>query len=152
MQQGRVVAEVRLWSDGAQRIDGRTEVRLTFELENLSDGEIALASEDLRLATLRTEDEIFRELAPVTLEPRAAVPPGQTLLVDATFTVPPELKPHELESFRVRWALRGAVEYAQITPFFEDDPPLASPSIAYGPVGLPWYDPLYGLWAPWPPW
>lgn len=151
MRDGTIAAEVRLWSDGARRIDRRTEVRLTFEIENLSKGELALAAEDLRLATVRTEDETFRELAPVTVEPRRDVGPGQTLLVDAVFVVPPELKPHDLESFRVRWALRGAVTYAQITPFFEDEAPLPPLRLAYGPVGLPWYDPLYGIWAPWPP-
>lgn len=137
-----ITGEVKLWSDGAEQRDGATVVHVAFEIENLSDEPMRFETDQLRLESATLADGVLQAVEPVALEGSRLIAPGRAGTVGVLFALPSDVSPSDVEAFRVFWSVTGATDYAQITPFYEDQ---LQERLASGPYywDTPFFDPFF---------
>lgn len=135
------VGEVKVWSDGAERRDGVTVIHVAFEIENYSDEPLTFEDGALQLDSATLDDGILRGLAPAVIEGARTIAPGSAANVGALFVLPDDVRPQDVDAFRVHWRVGGAAQLAQITPFFEEE----QQRLTAGPYywDSPFFDPFF---------
>ncbi|MCA3009592.1 MAG: hypothetical protein INH34_14555 [Phycisphaerales bacterium] len=136
---GPSTAEVRVWSHGAKARyadDDReiVELHVGFELENNASpggaaGPLRLDLDAIACEELQLDGVLQPPLKPVRVQGDGVAAPGQTARVDLLFE-PATTKPRDLDSFRIRFAVRDGERAAlqQVVPFgpwtrnLDDDP------------------------------
>jgi hypothetical protein len=132
---GRVVGETKVWSAGAFRHNGRTLVHVAFALEG-NESDIELDLDSVRLEYVDAGDRPFSVPAPDSVYGSALTRAGAESEVDFYFEVPPDVKPQELDAFRVHWSvLSGGERYREHTPFVELRSRYRSTYVFYAPFG-----------------
>ena len=118
-----VAGELRVWSRGAKARftdDDRevVELHVGFELENNGTAPLQLDLGSIACEQLSLDGELQPPLAPLRIDGDGAAGPGATARVDLTFE-PPADAPRDVDSFSVRFAVRGPQGFAlqQVTPF-----------------------------------
>lgn len=137
-----ITGEVKLWSDGAEKRDGATVIHVAFEIENLSDEPMRFMTDELRLESATLAERALPVVEPVAFEGSRIIAPGSAGTVGVLFALPSDVKPSDVEAFRVFWSVTGATDYAQITPFYEDLRPERLASGAYY-WDTPFFDPFF---------
>lgn len=134
------IGEVTVWSDGAERRDGATVIHVAFDIENLSSAPLRFEQDELGLDSATFDDAVLRGLEPAFVQGETTIAPGTSSTVSALFILPASIRPQEVDAFRVHWRVSGAADYAQITPFYEDE----TPRLAAGPYywDTPFFDPF----------
>lgn len=139
------LGDAKVWSRGARimNVDGRqrTLVHVGFLLENSSDQPIVLDLDRLTLDSARLDHAVVRDIRPLHVEGNLTVQPGEVREIDAYFPLPRDVRPQDVDAFRVKWRIgNDEVSYQQQTPFVE------SPDrtrYAYAYYYTPYYDPFY---------
>jgi hypothetical protein len=127
-------SDAKVWSRGAykQEILGekRTVVHVGFEIENHMNQPIQFDAHGVRLDSLATDDKAAPgELAPGWVQGNPTLGAQESQRLDVYFVLPTNLTPGDVDGFRVRWALNGALQhYSQKTPFLKEA------SGSYGPT------------------
>lgn len=138
------VGQVNVWSSGAYEEESRrgdhVVVHVGLEVENNSQMPIVLDTSKLAMSRVEIDDDRLvdaRLLSVQSEDGDLVVGPGRVESFDVYFQVPQTDNPQNLDSFRVRWALRwNGQEYLQYTPFLE------MYEYAYAPWYPYYYDPF----------
>jgi hypothetical protein len=114
--------EVRVWSDGAERVGEGTATAtmlyLGFELENTGTEAISLDPTDLQVADVVGEDGAALPVPTLQSGATTTAAPATTARGDFMFQVPGEVMPRSIMSFHVRWRVQAGTDgFAQSTPF-----------------------------------
>jgi hypothetical protein len=143
------LGQVRVWSNGAERIRFRGQrralVHIGFEIQNESDRVLVLDQERLLLDSATVDGTVFENIEVAQIQGDLVIPPGGERRVDLYFAMIPGVYPTDIRAFRLRWGLRDdGVVYAQRTPFVQE--PVRTRGYYYSPF----YDPFYygGWWGP----
>lgn len=147
------VGEVRIWSEGAQRLEiegeKRSVLHIGFEIENRSTAPMVLEVPACRLAEVEVADVRLASVAPDGDQSNFEVPAGRSGLIDLEFVMPRDTLPRDIEEFKAQWTLTaGAIKLVQSTPFRVDTG--RTRGRAYGYYGYyggwgPYYDPWWGF-------
>jgi len=120
-------SDAKVWSRGAysQEIAGekRTVVHVGFEIENHMNQPIQFDARGVRLDSLNTDDKAVApgELAPGWVQGNPTLGAQDSQRLDVYFVLPTDVSPGDVDGFRVRWALNGALQhYSQKTPFLKE--------------------------------
>ena len=119
-------SDAKVWSRGAykQEIAGekRTVVHVGFEIENHMNQPIQFDAQGVRLDSLATDDKMAPgELSPGWVQGNPTLGAQESQRLDVYFVLPTNLTPGDVDGFRVRWALNGALQhYSQKTPFLKE--------------------------------
>lgn len=146
------LGEVRVWSNGARwrRIGAgkRTVLHVAFEIENNSNRPFHLVRDSLQLDSATTNEGVMRDIGPYSIEGSLDVPRGASRTVHVFFTFPEEIKPQEIDAFRLKWKVSNStIAYTQRTPFLEQRDYAYYYSPFYDPF---YYDPFYYPYAYYP--
>lgn len=150
LEEGETVGEVKVWTDGAERDDSRTVIRVAFELDNPSQRPLRFDESRLFLEELPEDGKAPGRERPAELTGDTLVPPGESRQLAATFTLPSGIWPSDVPGYRVGWAVVGGKSHSRKTPFVHMRPRGPDP---WGPG----YAPYYGYSYPgfyryrWPP-
>jgi hypothetical protein len=155
MAHGRIAGETKVWSRGAFEQEEapndkeQTYIHVAFMLESTDNAPLVLELDKVALESVAAGDRRFTVSAPTYVKGQSVSPGGGETQVDLYFPMPPDVKPQQLDAFRVRWSVVSDGErYEQRTPFVEYQTPYAGNYYYY-----PYYDPyFYAPWqgGPWP--
>jgi hypothetical protein len=139
---------IRVWSQGARSVEGRTHVYLTVEVQNTSEENVTVDTASMRLDGY---DNAGRPL-PASQAPAAIagyykplmVAPGAAGTVNLYFELARGIGLEDIQSLRLRWALEhdDGERYVQFTEFQRARPP------EYTSFNAVYYDPVFGLYDP----
>ena len=149
--------EVRVWSSGAMarftdEDDEVVDLHIGFEIENTGQDPLQLEVATLGLEEVFVDGLLQEPLEPHEVKGAGLAAPGLTTRVDLVFR-PPTTYPRDVDSFSVRFSVRGAagVGVGQLTPFIPD-----VRVSSYSDPGWGWswgysgyYGGYYGAWG-WP--
>lgn len=159
---GRLLGEVKVWTNGASREtgEGGTLIEVGFEVVNHADGPLRLDPKAITLDEVTLRDDRLRQVEPTHVDGDPSIAPGEDRIISVTFELPGDIWPDDVLGYRVAWRLTNGVTYSQKTPFFpgvdwRDRDPWYPRHPAYyngyypGPYwGWPYY--RYRVWPP--PW
>lgn len=148
---GHVAGEAKVWSKGAFREKQPNDregtlLHVAFTLESTEEAPLVLEVDNVELETVETNDRVIKVADPSYVQGSAVSRGGDEAEVHLYFRMPADLKPQELDAFRVRWSVVSEGErYEQQTPFLEYE----TSSYAYYPYySYPFCD--HYFCGPWP--
>lgn len=113
--------EVRVWSGGADFLDGEADVvelHIGFELENTGAEPLAIDTTSLQCTDLWIDDQRSGPLEPVRVSGQFEAAPGASASADAWFR-PAAARARDLDAFTLRFTVRSGdrVVLQQAVPF-----------------------------------
>ncbi|MCA8941355.1 MAG: hypothetical protein KDB80_02240 [Planctomycetes bacterium] len=110
-------SEVRLWTTGVEREEGRTIVRVEFEVENRFAVPIVIAGADVHVEAIELDDGSIDRLERVAVHGSVSTAPGAVGISGCEFVFPEDVGPGDVRAFSVRWKLAEPVVFEQQTAF-----------------------------------
>jgi len=143
--EGPADIHVNVWSQGATRDRGVTDIHLTLELRNTGTMPVELDRDAIALEAFagRGTPIPSPQLAMVHADTGSlTVAPGTATTVQLVFRVPVRIAPEAISSLRLRWGVARASgqRYVQFTEF-RQSPQYVARSWVY-------YDPVWGFYDP----